>query len=103
MSTFERRCEILIFLCKNGYETRENLAYRFGVCKRTIESDVQRLSLKFPIFTKQGNGGGIFINPHFRFDRPTMTEKQLGLLKRLVDTLSPDDKKIVNEIIENFG
>ena len=57
----ERRCAIMEVLCARRHETRGNLANEFGVSKRTIEYDVQSLSLDYPIYTTQGKGGGIYV------------------------------------------
>ena len=55
----ERRRAILETLCRRRRDTRENLAFEFGVSVRTIEYDVQRLSQSYPIYTEQGRAGGI--------------------------------------------
>lgn len=55
----ERRRAILETLCRRRRDTRENLAFEFGVSVRTIEYDVQRLSQRYPIYTEQGRAGGI--------------------------------------------
>ena len=57
----ERRRAIMEVLCARRHETRGNLAFEFGVSKRTIEYDVQSLSLEYPIYTTQGRGGGIHV------------------------------------------
>lgn len=57
----ERRRAIMEVLCARRHETRGNLAFEFGVSKRTIEYDVQSLSLEYPIYTTQGKGGGIHV------------------------------------------
>ena len=41
----ERRRAIMEVLCVRRHETRGNLAFEFGVSKRTIECDIQSLSL----------------------------------------------------------
>lgn len=61
MSSMERRMEILEVLCRRRSDTVENLANEFGVSKRTIKYDIEYLSLSYPVYTVQGNGGGIYI------------------------------------------
>lgn len=56
MSANERRRDILLVLFQRKKETRENLAFEFGVSKRTIENDILELSRDKPVYTKQGNG-----------------------------------------------
>lgn len=103
MTAAERRQAILEVLCLRRHETRENLANEFGVSKRTIEYDVLNLMLTYPVYTVQGNGGGIYVTDNFRLDRPRMNEKQMALLHKLLLTLSGEDKETMQTIIKNYG
>ena len=103
MTAYERRYSILIILCRRRRETRENLANEFGVSKRTIEYDILYLSLKYPIYTKQGNGGGIYIMAGFKLNKPSMNEKQIGLLNKLATMLTGEDKEIIIEIVNIYS
>ena len=88
MTAAERRQAILEVLCLRRHETRENLANEFGVSKRTIEYDVLNLMLTYPVYTVQGNGGGMYVTDNFRLDRPRMNEKQTALIQKVLLTLS---------------
>ena len=103
MTAAERRQAILEVLCLRRHETRENLANEFGVSKRTIEYDVLNLMLTYPVYTVQGNGGGIYVTDNFRLDRPRMTEKQTALLQKVLLTLSGEDKETMQNIINIYG
>lgn len=103
MTAAERRQAILEVLCMRRHETRENLAHEFGVSKRTIEYDVLELSLNYPVFTTQGNGGGIHVTDDFHLNRPKMNDKQTELLKRVLLTLSGEDKVTMQNIINIYG
>ena len=103
MNAVERRWAILTALCARRQETRGNFANEFGVCKRTIDYDVFCLSLKYPIYTVRGYGGGIRVVDGFRLDRPGMNEKQLGLLNRLLCRLDGEDEIIMRQIIAIYG
>lgn len=103
MTASERRQAILELLCQRRHETRENLAFEFGVSKRTIEYDVLQLSLAYPIYTTQGNGGGIHVVDGFRLDRPRMNDKQTALLQKVLLTLSGEDKDTMQQIIKTYG
>lgn len=103
MTASERRQAILEVLSLRRHETRENLAQEFGVSKRTIEYDVLELSLSYPVFTTQGNGGGIYVTDNFRLDRPRMNEKQTALLQKVLLTLSGEDKETMQNIINIYG
>lgn len=103
MTASERRQAILEVLCMRRHETRENLANEFGVSKRTIEYDVLNLMLTYPVYTVQGNGGGIYVTDNFRLDRPRMNEKQTALLQKVLLTLSGEDKETMQNIINIYG
>lgn len=103
MTAAERRQAILEVLSLRRHETRENLANEFGVSKRTIEYDVLNLMLTYPVYTVQGNGGGIYVTDNFRLDRPRMNEKQTALLQKVLLTLSGEDKDTMETIIKIYG
>ena len=103
MTAAERRQAILEVLCLRRHETRENLANEFGVSKRTIEYHVLNLMLTYPVYTVQGNGGGIYVTDNFRLDRPRMNEKQTALLQKVLLTLSGEDKETMQNIINIYG
>lgn len=103
MTASERRQAILEVLSLRRHETRENLANEFGVSKRTIEYDVLNLMLTYPVYTVQGNGGGIYVTDNFRLDRPRMNDKQTALLQKVLLTLSGEDKDTMETIIKIYG
>lgn len=53
MTSNERRNALLEILSMRRFETLENLAFEFGVSKRTIRYDIEILSLTYPIYTVQ--------------------------------------------------
>ena len=59
MNTADRRAEIINILLVRRRITAKELADEFHVTVRTIQNDIQALSLGFPIYTKQGGDGGI--------------------------------------------
>lgn len=61
MNTADRRAEIINILLVRRRITAKELADEFHVTVRTIQNDIQALSLGFPIYTKQGGDGGIFV------------------------------------------
>ena len=103
MTAAERRQAILEALCIRRHDTRENLAFKFGVSKRTIEYDVLELSLTYPIYTTQGNGGGIHVVDGFYLDKPHLNEKEVALLSKILPTLTGEDKKTMSEILKKYG
>lgn len=103
MTAFERRMALLEVLCLRRHDTRENLAFEFGVSKRTIEYDVQILSADYPIYSVQGKGGGIFIIEGYELHRKYLKDKQSGVLQELAVTLDGEKKEIVMSILKDFA
>lgn len=56
MTASQRRKAIIDLLCMRKFETRENLAFEFGVSLRTIDYGILALTTEYPIYTTQGNG-----------------------------------------------
>ena len=83
MNTADRRTEIINILIIRRRTTARELADEFGVTTRTIQKDIQALSPGYPIYTKQGGDGGIFIGDDY---------------KPYVNTLSADELKTLREI-----
>lgn len=61
MTTADRRMEIISILVVSGHSIAKELAQEFGVTSRTILRNISVLSYGYPIYTKPGAGGGIFI------------------------------------------
>lgn len=103
MTASERRQAILEVLCLRRRETLDNLAFEFGVSKRTICYDIERLSLGYPVYTVQGNGGGIYVDENFRLGKPYLNGEQSELLERLLPTLSGKDAEVMKSILNAYG
>ena len=111
MGTAERRREILRLLCRRRYETIGNLADEFGVSKRTIQRDIEALSISEPIYTRQGKySGGIYVVDGYSMDRMYMDEGELYVLQKLhtaaegqASLLTCGEKKILNSIILQYS
>ncbi|MGN0782812.1 MAG: HTH domain-containing protein [Christensenellales bacterium] len=103
MTANERRNAILEVLCMRRFDTLENLAFEFGVSKRTIRYDIEILSLTYPIYTVQGNGGGIHVDDQYRLGKNYLKEEQQELLERLLPGLKGKDVEVMKSIIKSFG
>ncbi len=73
MTAADRRMEIISILVVNGHVTAKELAQKFDVCIRTIRNDITALSYGYPIYTKPGAGGEIFIMDSYNLYNNTLT------------------------------
>lgn len=99
-STSERRQRLLEVMSIRHHDTIENLAFEFQVHRRTIERDVEYLSISYPIYTIKGIGGGVYLLDGYRLGRKYLTPKQLELLERLGSALTGNDLEILQSIID---
>ena len=102
MSPNERRMEILQVLIERKEGTLENLAFEFGVSKRTIQYDIETLSLSHPIYCESGNGGGIRIEKDYKIGKKRFSQEQEEFLRSLMPRLSAGEQDKMSEILNEF-
>ena len=98
----ERRVQILEYIVFHKQTTRKELAEHFGVCINTIVNDIDVISISAPIYTKQGNGGGIYILPEYRSYKNYLTDTEEELLYKLMQYIENEEKRILCGIITKF-
>ena len=105
MSANERRRAILEALCERRFDTEVNLAFEFGVSKRTIATDILELSCNYPIYTVSGGigGGGVYVEEWYRLDCKFFTDKQLELVERILPHLQGEDYETMLSMICSFA
>lgn len=94
--------EILEVLCQRRHDTIDNLMFEFNVSNATMRRDIQALMLSYPIYTTQGNGGGVHVVDGYRLGRTYMTEKQTALLEKLAAGLNGEDLETLTSILKKF-
>ena len=103
MTSTERREAIKEAMSFRRYETVENLAAEFDVNIRTIYRDLRIIECSVPIYTVQGNGGGIRVADGWYIGRQYMHDDQAELLRRLKEGLQPDEQKLLQGILDSFA
>lgn len=99
MNTADRRAEIINILLVRRRITAKELADEFSVTVRTIQNDIQALSLGFPIYTKQGGDGGIFVGENYKPYMNTLTPLELKVLQEMYELAEGIHKKVLFQII----
>jgi predicted DNA-binding transcriptional regulator YafY len=94
---------MLYHLSDVRHTTIDNLISRYGVSRSTVIRDVDELSLEAPIYKVQGNGGGIYVENDWYASRRYLSKEQTELLKKVLSGLQPEDKKVMQEILDSFG
>ena len=103
VSANERRQMILEALSDRRSESAKNLAEEFGVTERTIRADIEILSCSAPIYTVQGNGGGIRVADGWYLSRRYLHDDQEALLRELLNGLQPEQQKTMESILASFA
>lgn len=111
MGTAERRCAIMKILCRRRYETICNLASEFGVSERTIQRDIEILSISEPIFTQSGKyGGGVYVVDGYSMERMYMTSEEIDVLRKLYIAadentwlLTLEEKELLGMLISQYS
>ena len=103
MNTVHRRIEIINILIIRRHTTASELAQEFGVSVRTIQYDIQALSPVYPIYTKQGENGGIFIRDDYKPYVNSLSPIELQVLQELLEMTDGIHKKILIQIIRKYG
>ena len=98
----ERRIRILNFLMLQKQTTIRELKEEFQVSKNTIVRDIEFISCIAPIYTKQGNGGGIYILPEYRSYKNYLTDDEENFLYSLISKITNKEKRILCGIITKF-
>ena len=98
----DRRMKILDFLTANKQSTRKELSEYFDVSINTIVRDISFISSFAPIYTKQGNGGGIYIIPEYRSYKNYLTDTEEDLLYKLMHYIEKEEKRILCGIVTKF-
>ena len=103
MTANDRRMQILEVLCERRHESVGNLAFEFVVSNSTIRNDIQILSCSYPIYTTQGNGGGVHVVDGYRIGKQYLTKEQKDLLEKIATRLTGEDFKTMQSILKKFG
>ena len=103
MNAADRRMEIINILIIRHRITAHELAEEFGVTTRTIQNDIQALSPGYPIYTKPGGDGGIFIREDYNPHSNILTPAELETLSELCEGAKGVHRKILFEMIQKYG
>ena len=99
ISLYERRRQLIAVLYERQNDTIGNLAFEFSVSSHTIHNDIRVLELEYPIYTKMGAGGGVFILDSSRLQQRWLTVHQRELLIDMCGYLDDEKALLVKSII----
>lgn len=80
-------------------DTVGNRAFEFDASFHTIRNDIRVLELKYPIYTRIGAGGGVFILDSSRLQQRWLTVHQRELLMDVCSALDDERALLMKSII----
>ena len=99
VSLYERRRQLIAMLYERQNDTVGNLAFELSVSSHTIRNDIRILELEYPIYTKVGAGGGVFILDSSRLQQRWLTVRQRELLMDVCSALDNEQALLIKSII----
>ena len=103
MNTTDRRKNIMNILIFRRRTTAKELAEELDVTTRTIMKDIQALSPEYPIYTRLGGNGGIFINDDYQPYNNTLTAEELKELREVYGESTGKRKRMLFQILKKYG
>lgn len=103
MSMNERRAEIMRILTARRSITMPELAATFGVTTRTIQNDILALTLDYPLYTRQGNGGCVYVAEWYHPHRNVLSNEQQDVLSRLMESANEHDREVLRQMLVEYG
>ncbi|MBQ3041382.1 MAG: HTH domain-containing protein [Clostridia bacterium] len=103
MNTLERRDKIIELLCEKRFLTMSFLTTEFRVARSTIQNDILELSLSYPVFTKKGTGGGVYIAKGYYRDKDYLNSKQKETIESLLGEVDEERKAVLESILKKFA
>ena len=76
-----------------------NRAFEFDASFHTIRNDIRVLELEYPIYTRMGAGGGVFILDSSRLQQRWLTVHQRELLMDVCSVLDDERALLMKSII----
>lgn len=76
-----------------------NRAFEFDASFHTIRNDIRVLELEYPIYTRMGADGGVFILDSSRLQQRWLTVRQRELLMDVCSVLDDEQALLMRSII----
>lgn len=99
ISLYERRRRLIAVLYERQNDAVGNLAFEFNVSSHTIRHDIRALELEYPIYTKVGPSGGVFVLDSSLLQQRWLTVRQRELLMGVCGALNDEQALLIKSII----
>lgn len=99
----ERRAEIIRLLVARRSINTGALAAELGVCRRTICTDIEILTLEYPLESSRGNGGCVKVADWYHPHRNIFSQEQQSTLYQLMETATLQQREVLRQMLLEYG
>ena len=103
MTAIERRAEIMRILVARRSANIRALAVELGVCRRTICTDIEILTVDYPLETVRGNGGCVRVAEWYHPHRNIMSMEQQTVLSQLMESATKQQREVLQQMLVEYG
>ena len=103
MTANERRAELMRILIARRAESAPQLARELGVHVNTIQRDILALTAEYPLETRQGNGGCVYLPDWYHPHRNILSNEQKQTLSQLMESANEQQAKVLRELLLEYG
>ena len=103
MNTSDRRKNIMNILILRRRTTAREFVEELGVTARTIMNDIQALSPEYPIYTRLGGNGGIFVNDDYQSYNNTLMAEELEVMREVCGEATDRRKRVLFKVLKKYG
>lgn len=103
MPAAERQMLIRDFISDVRHTSIAEIAEQFSVSQSTVRRDLEVITPFTSFYTTVGNGGGLHAIDGWYASKRYLSKGQEELLRRLLPGLQPEDKALMNGILQAFS
>lgn len=103
MTANERRTEIMRLLVARRSISMNALATELGVTRRTICTDIETLTLDYPLESTMGRNGGVRLPDWYHPHRNILSAEQQTVLSQLMESANERQREVLAQMLVEYG
>ena len=103
MTANERRAEIMRLLVARRSISMNALATELGVTRSTICTDIETLTLDYPLESTMGRNGGVRLPEWYHPHRNILSAEQQTVLSQLMESANERQREVLAQMLVEYG
>ncbi len=99
----KRQRRILEILDEERFVKMKRLAAEFNVSVRSIQHDIDELTVNYPIKTIRGRNGGVKLEDWYHLHRDTLKHRHQNSLLRMITEADEPNKSELTDMLVTYG